>query len=424
MVDFSATPVTKIDSGGGRCVYAQMEAFRAAGPAVPVELPEGMGAWSVSRGDVVRRLLTHPGVSRNVTRNVPSYEPGSIAWLSPWVDVASMSTAEGRDHQRLRRLVAPALTPKRIDAMRPRLVAIAERLLDALANRPGDEPVDLHTAYSQQLPTRMICDLFGVPDDLRGEVLRILRVVLNTENVPEEESAGRLHRHERGHAHPDRAAAPRAGGRPHHVPARGPARGQEPLSEQELVDMLLLLIGGGSQTTVSLIDHTVRELLAHPDQLSALRADPGRWPEAVEESLRVHCPVGSLPMRWATEDIDLGEGVVLRAGDAILINYLAHGRGPRRTRPARDVRHRPGRQGAPGVRLGTALLPRRPARPVGGRRRRARALRSLPVPGHGRCAGRGRAAAFLHRQRHRLPPGAARAPCRRRVRRGGGGPER
>ena len=328
MIGFSTSANAQIDSRGGRCMYSQLDKLREEGPAVPVELPEGFRAWSVTRGDVVKRLLLHPGVSRNVKNNVSSYEPGEVKWLSPWVDVESMSTAEGRDHQRLRKLVAPALTPKRIDAMRPHLEAIAADLLDNLANQPADEPIDLHTAFSQQLPTRMICDLFGVPDDLRPEVLRILRVVLNTEDVPEEESAA---------VYTDMNVAMR---QLIDLKRREPAddltsfllsarvENEAPLAEQELVDMLLLLIGGGSQTTVSLIDHTVRELLANPDQLATVITQPARWPDAIEESLRVHCPVSSLPMRWAKEDIDLGDGIVIRAGDAILINYLAHGRDP------------------------------------------------------------------------------------------------
>lgn len=328
MIGFSTTPGTRIDSRGGGCMYAQLDELREQGPAVAVELPEGFRAWVVTRGAVVRELLVHPGVSRNVRNNVPGYRPGEVKWLSPWVDVESMSTAEGREHQRLRKLVAPALTPRRIDAMRPHLEAIAADLLDDLAQRPADEPVDLHTAYSQQLPTRMICDLFGVPDDLRPEVLRILRVVLNTDGVPEEESAA---------VYTDMNVAMRT---LIDLRRREPAddltsfllsarvAGEAPLGEQELVDMLLLLIGGGSQTTVSLIDHTVRELLANPDQLGTVLTEPARWPDAVEEALRVHCPVSSLPMRWAKEDIDLGSGVVIRAGDAILVNYLAHGRDP------------------------------------------------------------------------------------------------
>lgn len=328
MIPFSTAPSEKIDSGGGKCMYAQLDRFRESAPAVAVELPEGVVVWSITRGDVVKKLLTHPGVSRNLRNNVPMYEPGEVPWLSPWVDVESMSTAEGREHQRLRKLIAPALTPKRIDAMRPHLQAIADKLLDDLESHPGDEPLDLHVRFSQQLPTRMICDLFGVPEDLRPEVLRILRIVLNTDNVPEEESARvfvdigvamrTLIEGKRREPGDDLTS--------YLIAAR--VDGEEPLSEQELVDMLILLIGGGSQTTVSLIDHTVRELLANPDQLRIVLDDPSRWPDAVEESLRLQCPVGHLPMRWAKEDIDLGEGVVIRKYDAIMISYLAHGRDP------------------------------------------------------------------------------------------------
>jgi cytochrome P450 len=328
MIPFSTAPSDKIDSGGGKCMYAQLAKFREQAPAVAVELPEGVVVWSITRGDIVKFLLLHPGVSRNLKNNVPMYEPGEVAWLSPWVDVESMSTAEGREHQRLRKLVAPALTPKRIDAMRPALEAIAEKLLDELAVNAGDEPIDLHRLFSQQLPTRMICDLFGVPDELRPEVLRILRVVLDTDNVPEEESARVFT--DMNIVMRTMIAGKRANPTDDLTSFLLNARidGEEPLSEQELVDMLLLLIGGGSQTTVSLIDHTVRELLARPDQLAIIRENPARITDAVEESLRAHCPVGHLPMRWAKEDIDLGEGVVIKKYDAIMISYLAHGRDP------------------------------------------------------------------------------------------------
>lgn len=329
MIGFSTTPSTRIDSRGGRWMYEQVDRLRAQGPAVAVELPEGLCAWVVTRGEVVEKLLVHPGVSRNARNNVANYEPGEVNWLSPWVDQESMSTVEGREHQRLRKLVAPALAPGRIDAMRPHLEAIAANLLDELSRRPSYEPLDLHTAYSQQLPIRMICDLFGVPDDLRPDVLRIVRVALDSASMPAEESAA---------VRADTEVAMRTlVERRRREPAddltsfliAAHVEDEAPLDEQELVDVLLLLIAGGGRTTVSLIDHTVRELLANPEQLATALADPSRWTDAVEEALRVHCPVSSQPMRWAKEDIDLGEGVVIRAGDAILINYLAHGRDPR-----------------------------------------------------------------------------------------------
>lgn len=327
MIDFSADTVEPIKSVGGQCMYEQVTRLRESGPAVPVQLPEGVGAWSVSRGDVARRLLTHPGVSRNLKETVPTYVPGSVPWLSPWVDVESMATTDGKAHARLRKLITPAFTPRRVEKLRTQVEAVVAELLADLAKHSGNESVDLHKEFSYQVPTRVICDLFGVPEDQRPEVLRAFRIVAMTDVSEEEsvavyqdlEAAMRLLIETKQHTPGDDLTS-------FLIAAR--ESGEDPLSSHELISTLLLLIGGGSQTTINLIDHTIRELLARPDQLGLLRAAPERWDEAIEESLRVHCPVMHLPMRWATEDIDLGEGVVIRTGDAILICYGAHGRDP------------------------------------------------------------------------------------------------
>ncbi|GAB2715980.1 cytochrome P450 family protein [Streptomyces bullii] len=328
MIAFSTTPTVALDSAGGRCMYDQVDRLRALGPAVPVQLPEGVAAWSVSRGDIVRRLLTHPGVSRDLKGTVPGYEPGSVAWLSPWVDVDSMATADGKEHARLRKLITPAFSPRRVTALEPQVEALVARLLDDLEALPADEPVDLHAVFSYRVPTEMICDLFGVPQDQRPELLRLFRAVGETDVASEEESVditnglvASMHALiDAKHREPGDDLTSFL------IAAR--AEGSAPLTEHELISTLLLMIGGGSGTTINLLDHTVRELLAHPDQLRVLRESPERWDDSIDESLRLHCPVMHLPMRWATEDIDLGEGVVIRAGDAILICYGAHGRDP------------------------------------------------------------------------------------------------
>jgi cytochrome P450 len=328
VIAFSTTPTVAVDSAGGRCMYDQVDRLRAMGPAVPVQLPEGVAAWSVSRGDVVKRLLTHPGVSRDLKGTVPGYEPGSVAWLSPWVDIDHMATADGKEHARLRRLITPALSPRRVTALQPQIEALVARLLDDLEALPADEPVDLHSAFSYRVPTETICDVFGVPDDQRRELLRLFRAVGETDVASEEESVDITNGLVSAmHALIDaRRREPGDDLTSFLIAAR--EEGSAPLTEDELIATLLLMIGGGSGTTINLIDHTVRELLANPDQLRMVQDSPERWDDAIEESLRVHCPVMHLPMRWATEDIDLGEGVVIRAGDAILICYGAHGRDP------------------------------------------------------------------------------------------------
>ncbi|HWO62200.1 MAG TPA: cytochrome P450 [Umezawaea sp.] len=325
MIRFSARPELVLDSRGGRHMYEQVDRLRAMGPAVPVELPEGVGAWSVTRGDVVRLLLTHPGVSRNLVDNVPDYERGSVPWLAPWVDVESMATAEGAAHARLRKLVTPAFTPRRVEALRGQVRAVVAGLLEELADLP--EPVDLNAAFSYRVPTQVICDLFGVPAAQRPEVLRVLNAAGATD-LTEAES---LRLNEDLYAAMRVLIATRQAEPGDDLTSfllAAETGGEVPLVEHELISTLLLMIGGGSQTTINLVNHSVRELLAHPEQLAVVRADPARWTDVVEESLRLHCPVMHLPMRWATEDIDLGEGVVIRKDDAILICYGGHGRDP------------------------------------------------------------------------------------------------
>lgn len=99
-IPFHTAPVTTLPSRAGGCMYAKTTELRELGPAVPVELPDELTAWSVVRGDTVSYLLTHPDVSRDVTHAVPTYETGEVPWLAPWIDLQNMTTKDGGDHAR------------------------------------------------------------------------------------------------------------------------------------------------------------------------------------------------------------------------------------------------------------------------------------------------------------------------------------
>src|SRR2546425_152001 len=88
------------------------------------------------------------------------------------------------------------------------------------------------------------------------------------------------------------------------------------LSFAELLAMLILLLVAGNETTTHLIGNAVLALLAQPEALAALRADPARVPAAVEEVLRVSSPVQMDP-RLATREAQL-HGVAVAAGEAVL----------------------------------------------------------------------------------------------------------
>ncbi|WP_039933965.1 cytochrome P450, partial [Streptomyces viridochromogenes] len=110
------------------------------------------------------------------------------------------------------------------------------------------------------------------------------------------------------------------------------------LSEQELLDTLMLVISAGHETTVNLLDNAVHALLTHPDQLAHVRDGRATWDDVIEETLRAEAPVASLPLRYAVEDLPLGElggpdGAVIRKGEAILASYAAAGRDPEQHGP-------------------------------------------------------------------------------------------
>ncbi|MEU7316548.1 cytochrome P450 [Streptomyces sp. NPDC007083] len=321
-----ATPVT-LESSGGVRLHEQAAELRAAGPAVRVRMPASVVAWSVTRGDVAKRLLAHRHVSKDARKSWPGYQPGAIPWLYSWVDVVSMFTSDGDDHKRLRQLVSRAFTPRRIEALRPVLTTIVTDLLDALETRGSSAVVDLRADFAYRIPTQLICDLFGVPDQQRPGMLRVIDAVLATDTTPQESQAIQ---HQLGTAMTRLIGTKRA------EPGDDMTSDLltvhqddgDRLSEDELISTLILMIGAGSETAVALIDAAVRELLTHPDQLAAVVADPARWPDVIEETLRLHPPIMHLPLRYATADIDLGDGVTIHSGDLILIGFGAHGRDP------------------------------------------------------------------------------------------------
>lgn len=329
-----------LDASGGARLYAQADELRAAGPAVRVLLPEGVTAWSVTRGDVIRRLLSGDLMSKDARKSWPGYVPGAIPWLFTWVDVKSMFTSDGDDHKRLKQLISRAFTPRMIEAMRPVLVDIVADLLDGLEERERQAPGgvhDLRADFAYRVPTRLICDLFGVPEDQRRDMLGVIDRVLTMSASATQEEGAAINR--------DMGAAMY---RLVETKRREPGddltsllldaheEDGDRLDENELISTLILMIGAGSETAVALIDHAVRELLAHPEQLAAAQAEPARWADVVEETLRLHPPIMHMPLRYATEDVDLGEGVVIAKGDAVIMGFGAHGRDPGRHESPED----------------------------------------------------------------------------------------
>ncbi|QOV33380.1 cytochrome P450 [Streptomyces ferrugineus] len=322
----------------GRDIHGEAARIRERGPVTPVELPDGVQAWAVSSPDLLKRLLTDPRVSKDPRRHWTQWINGEIApeWpLFTWVAVQNMFTAYGGEHKRLRALVSKAFTARRAAALRPRIEEIAATLLDHIeeAGQQG-QVVDLREEFCYPLPIGVISELLGLPEEQGAELRAVVDGVFHTSATPEEvtdnyarfyAALGELVALKRRSPGDDLTSAL--------IAARDDCDTR--LSEQELLDTLVLMISAGHETTVNLIDNAIHLLLTHPDQLAHVRSGRVLWEDVVEEALRVEAPVASLPLRYAVEDLRMSEfggpdGVVIGKGEAILAAYAAAGRHPGR----------------------------------------------------------------------------------------------
>ncbi|MFE0042413.1 cytochrome P450 family protein [Streptomyces albireticuli] len=289
-----------------------------------------MVAWAITTQPLLKELLTDPRVSKDPRRHWPAWINGEVSpeWpLFTWVAVQNMFTAYGADHKRLRSLVARAFTARRTAALRPRIEELAQGLLDDLAATPPGRPVDLRENYAYPIPIQVICELFGVTDEATREGLRAcVDSIFHTSADADEVTATYTRVYEiLGGLVAAKRAAPGDDMTSILISARDEDGSR--LTEQELVDTLLLVISAGHETTVNLLDNAIHALLTHPDQLALVREGKADWDAVIDETLRVQAPVASLPLRYATEDIAL-DGVTIRRGEPILAAYAAAGRDP------------------------------------------------------------------------------------------------
>jgi hypothetical protein len=283
---------------------------------------EGVPVWLVSRYEDVRRLLADPRLSNDPLKAGPAAR--AVPWVqadNPHPLVRHLLRVDPPEHTRLRKLLISAFTARRVAALRPRIERTANELADRIL--PAGR-ADLVNDFALPLSFTVIADLLGIPEAGRAEFLGagdlyVRDVTRRQEAVTQ--LTGYL-----GQLIERRSALD--GGL---IDGLLQARDEDGrLSHDELLSLVFLLLIAGSETTASLIGNGLLALLHNPAQLAALRADPDRLTEAIDEFLRFDGPLKIAPaFRFTTADVEVA-GTVIPAGETVVLFLSAANRDPAR----------------------------------------------------------------------------------------------
>jgi cytochrome P450 len=298
-----------------------------------------LGPWVISRYDDVVRVLRDPSLSvedANATPLEVDPEIKSVFGDRRRGDRAILNI-DPPDHDRLRRLVSKAFTPKMVESLRPEVERLVDEALD-VAEARGTGEMDLIADLAFPLPFTVISEMLGMPTGRRDQLREWSHAVVKTlDPILTLDEA--------------RAATAASDAMTEYVLEVVAMKRRDPgddllsgliaaeedgdaLDEQELLDQVILLYIAGHETTVNLIGNGTLALLRHPDELARLRGDPELEQGAVEELLRYDGPV-QFSRRIAVTDFELRDHVI-EAGSFVLTCLGGANRDPQHWGPTAD----------------------------------------------------------------------------------------
>ncbi|MFG2075204.1 Cytochrome P450 [Nonomuraea maritima] len=283
----------------------------------------GFDAWIVSRHADVRAVLGDPARFSNAQSMAlqaagrPQYSEEELRKAR----AGNLLAFDPPEHTRLRRILTPEFTMRRMRRLEPRIHEIVEEHLDAM-ERTGS-PVDLVSAFALPIPSLVICELLGVPYADRDGFQRRTGKVLDISLPVEQRQAASIEQR----AYMGELVA-RAQVEPGDDMLGMLVREHgDDLDTDELVGIAGLLLLAGHETTSNMLGLGTLALLRHPDQLELLKKEPERIGATVEELLRWLSIVHSGTGKVTTTEVELS-GTRIPAGALVMCALPAANRDP------------------------------------------------------------------------------------------------
>jgi cytochrome P450 len=266
------------------------------------------GALHVYRHDDILRINRHPAILGNGGRG------GSFGHDARLIPLE----IDGEDHKKWRRLLDPMFAPKPVARLEAQVRQLASELIDSFL--PAGK-AELYSEFCTPLPCLTFLRLVGAPTEDLDFFLEFKEGVVHPKGETTEEidanmaaAGGKLMEYFVGFLAEKRKSADRQDDVIANL-IKSEIDG-EPLPDSDLVNILFLLMFAGLDTVTSSMSLIFAWLGLHPAERKRLADDKSLIPAAVEELMRYESPVPS-GMRYAEEDIDLGDGLVIKSGEEI-----------------------------------------------------------------------------------------------------------
>jgi cytochrome P450 len=309
------------------CPYAVYDEARTTSAAH--QIPE-VGAYLLTRFDDVLAAARTPQHFSNHRPNFGAGDPEVEAIMAEgYPSVAALVTADPPEHTRHRKLVNKPFTAAAVARHEPLIRATVAELIDAFLPRGQFE---LLTDFALHLPTRVIGQIMGVPEDDQANFSRWADIIAESVSgyLPHERAVecarGLVEmQHYFAALIEQRRNTPGEDLISDLVTAR--EDGEEPLSVPEVLELIRIFLAGGTESTASLLGSAFYLLLTHPDQYEQVRNDHALIPAMLEETLRLESPVQWNPRMVQNPDVIL-EGTELPPGSRVLLSWGAANRDP------------------------------------------------------------------------------------------------